>query len=205
MAEDKVQYVEAEVIDGFDRFKGPGSVRIGKAGKPKRFSRSLLFSGVLFILLGIVCIAWPGLALETMAIIIGVGLLVGGIGSIIDFAWSGGLRLFSGWLLASGIIELLMGIMFVVRPLGSMVALSVVVAVSIIVVGAFQLLSAWGTHGHGGRSWLFELLTGIVTVLFGILMLMQPASLVWWVAGFSIVLGVALAVLAFRVPKVLGL
>lgn len=198
MADEKVQTVYAEVIDAPASVEAPK--RSGRAPR-KGPAWSLLVSGVLVALLGVVCFVWPGITLETIALVVGIGFLLGGIGSIVDFAYSGAFRVFTGWLLASGIVEVLLGVVFISRPLMSAYLISWFVAIAIVAAGALQLFFAFRMYRQGGKLWLVEVATGILTVVLGILVIANPATLAYWISAFTIVCGVSLAVLAFRVSK----
>ena len=144
MADSNVTTVKAEVIDG-------SSPRSGASGpKRRRVSWSMLLSGVLFLILGIVCWVWPNLALETIALILGIGFLVAGVGTVADYVLARGF--FSAWLLVDGILDVILGIIFIVNPLVSAWALAWLVAIAIIVSGIMQLFSFAHHRCHHHRA-----------------------------------------------------
>ena len=193
MADSNVTTVKAEVIDG-------SSPRSGASGpKRRRVSWSMLLSGVLFLILGIVCWAWPNLALETIALILGVGFLVAGVGTVADYVLARGF--FSAWLLVDGILDVILGIIFIVNPLVSAWALAWLVAIAIIVSGIMQLFSCWRLRHDMSATWWLSLITGVITIVLGILMLAVPSTLALWLSIFAIVYGVGLVVFAFKAPK----
>ena len=193
MADSNVTAVKAEVIDG-------SSPRSGASGpKRRRVSWSMLLSGVLFLILGIVCWAWPNLALETIALILGIGFLVAGVGAVADYVLARGF--FSAWLLVDGILDVILGIIFIVNPLVSAWALAWLVAIAIIVSGIMQLFSCWRLRHDMSATWWLSLITGVITIVLGILMLAVPSTLALWLSIFAIVYGVGLVVFAFKVPK----
>ena len=50
-------------------------------------------------------------------------------------------------------------------------------------------------------TWWLSLITGVITIVLGILMLAVPSTLALWLSIFAIVYGVGLVVFAFKVPK----
>ncbi len=193
MADTNVTTVKAEVIDDSTGRTG------GRTPKRRRVSWSMLLSGILFLILGILCWVWPNLALETIALILGIGFLVAGIGTIADYVLSRGF--FSAWLLVDGILDVILGIIFIVNPLVSAWALAWLVAIAIIVSGIMQLVSCWRMRRDMSGTWWLSLITGVITIVLGILMLAVPSTLALWLSIFAIVYGVGLVVFAFKVPK----
>ena len=189
MADSNVTTVDAQVVD-----EAPA-----RPPKPRRFSWAMLLSGVLFLILGIVCWVWPNLALETIALVLGIGFLVAGVATIADYVMARGF--FSGWLLADGILDIVLGVIFVVNPLVSAWALAWLVAVAIIVSGLMQLVSCWRLRRAMDLAWWLSLVTGVITIVLGILMLAVPSTLALWLSIFAIVYGVGLVVFAFKVPR----
>ncbi len=174
-----------------------------KVFKPRRFSLSLLISGILFVALGVIGLVWPDLTVETMALIAGIWFVVCGAGSIVDYFASGRSRTLSAWVMISGICEVILGVFFIVFPLYSMAALTTILAIIVLLAGVFQFFSALRLQRGSGNSWLIEVITGILTIVLGILMLLDLTSVIIWIAIFAIIWGVALGILAFRAPKLL--
>ena len=75
-----------------------------------------------------------------------------------------------------------------------------------IVLGIGEIGGAFASRRSGSSAWGWTLAAGILNVVFGVLLLIWPASgiltLVWLVGIFALVGGVALIVLAFRVRSV---
>lgn len=193
MADATSKTVEAEVID---------TRSDALSARRKKLSWSMLFAGALFVILGIVCWVWPNLALVTIAVILGVGFLVAGAANIVDYALGHGV--FSVWLLVNGIFDVILGLIFVLNPLVSAWALTWLAGVVIIVSGIMQLLTCWRLRKDMSPTWWISLLTGLITIILGVLMVAVPATLSLWISIFAIVYGVGLCIFAFRMPKLLS-
>jgi uncharacterized membrane protein HdeD (DUF308 family) len=63
-----------------------------------------------------------------------------------------------------------------------------------------MLSAAFRIDEHHGRWWLA--LGGILSLVYGVLLILAPLLgalvLAWWIGAFSLVFGVALIILAFR-------
>ena len=75
-----------------------------------------------------------------------------------------------------------------------------------IVLGIAEIGGAFASRRSGSTAWGWTLAAGILNVVFGVVLLIWPASgilaLVWLVGIFTLVGGVALIVLAFKVRSV---
>ena len=76
----------------------------------------LIVAGILFIIFGLVCAFFPGLTLASIAFIVGAAFVVSGVVNIATFIRDRDLLSFSGWILAYGILDVLIGAMFVIHP-----------------------------------------------------------------------------------------
>ena len=121
------------------------------------------------------------------------------MGTVADYVLARGF--FSAWLLVDGILDVILGIIFIVNPLVSAWALAWLVAIAIIVSGIMQLFSCWRLRHDMSATWWLSLITGVITIVLGILMLAVPSTLALWLSIFAIVYGVGLVVFAFKVPK----
>ena len=111
------------------RYRGSGGTALG------------LTFGVLSVAFGIVALVWPGPTVTAFAVIVGIwALLVG----IVGFAASIGLRkaVGSGWVwgVASAVLTVILGILLLVWPKGSLVALVWVVGIWAFVLGILLIV-----------------------------------------------------------------
>ena len=142
--------------------------------------------GVLSVILGVLILAWPGITLKILLVILGVYLLAAGVtmffGSLIHHAshWVGGMVI--------GAISALAGIYVFANPQISTLAILTVIAIWAIVVGAMEIVAGFETRDH--RWWL--ILSGIVYALFGLYIFAQPAGgalAIIWLIGLSVIVG----------------
>jgi uncharacterized membrane protein HdeD (DUF308 family) len=105
-----------------------------------------------------------------------------------------------GLLILEGIVDLAAGIVAVVWPAITLVALVWIVAVWAIISGALMLGAAFSLNIDYGRWWLA--LGGVASIIFGILLIIEPfigaVVLTLWIGAYALIFGVFLLVLAFQ-------
>ncbi len=120
---------------------------------PDQLSRNwwaLAGRGVAAIVFGLIAVVLPGAALLSLAILFSAYLFVdGGFGIVSAVrAARGGERW--GWLLAEGVLNLVMAIIAFVFPVGAILAFVLVTAIWAILTGGMMLASAFRLSGQGG-------------------------------------------------------
>jgi uncharacterized membrane protein HdeD (DUF308 family) len=136
-------------------------------GEPlRRASGWLLFLGILLIVLGTFALLVPLFATAFIVLVYGWVLLFAGVGQIVGaFA----VRLWGGFFLhlMMGIIDIVLGLIFL-RNVGLAAAVvTLLLAASFLVGGAFRLVAAFSMRFP---NWGWTALSGAVSVLLGILL-----------------------------------
>ncbi len=156
--------------------------------------------GILGIIFGLICLLNPTLAVEVFVILFAAYMLVDGAFTIASGvkAAAGGERW--GLLILQGLVSIAAGVVAVVWPVITLVALVWIIAIWAIVSGALLLAAAFSLNIEHGRWWLA--LGGIASFVFGILLVIQPfigaVVLTLWIGAYALVFGVFLLVLAFQ-------
>ena len=83
----------------------------------KKWDWSLILAGILLLACGLLCCFAPNLTLATIAMIAGVGFLLSGVLGIVFYVRFRSMMSVSGWSLAYAILDVLIGLMFVLHPL----------------------------------------------------------------------------------------
>jgi uncharacterized membrane protein HdeD (DUF308 family) len=137
----------------------------------------LLALGVLMIILGMFAIGAPQVATLAFQVMLGWILVIGGIAEGIHAFTAQGWRGFLFELL-SAILYIVVGLLLLVNPVGGALALTIVLAVFLIVEGIFKAIMAWRVRDHRGWGWL--LASGILSIVLGLLIWSEwPASGLW--------------------------
>ena len=156
--------------------------------------------GILGILFGLICLLTPGIAIEVFVILFAAYMLVDGV-----FAIASGIKAARngerwGLLILEGIVDLAAGLVAVLWPAITLIALIWIVAIWAIVSGALMLGAAFTLKLDHGRWWLA--LGGIASLIFGILLVIEPligaVVLTLWIGAYALVFGIFLLILAFQ-------
>ncbi len=166
---------------------------------PRGTRWALGLRGFAAIVFGFIVWIWPVLTLRVLLILFGIFLIAAGVFGILAGinAETSNRR----WLLMiEGVLGILAGILTLGWPAITARALLFIIAAWAIVTGFVEIAAAFGARRAGGREWLL-ILSGVVSIIFGILLLVLPVAgilaLVWLIGIYAIVYGITLLVLAF--------
>ena len=158
----------------------------------------LLARAVFAVAFGLVALIWPTITLLILAWAFGIFAIIDGAMQIID-----GIRRRDRprwWItLLLGLLELAAGVLALIWPGISAVALAIVVGAWALVTGLIEIFSAVRQRRERRQPGLL-LLVGLVSVVAGVVILAWPVhgavALATLVGGFAVVYGIVLAVLA---------
>jgi uncharacterized membrane protein HdeD (DUF308 family) len=137
----------------------------------------LLALGILMIILGVLAIGAPTYATLAVQAALGWILIIGGIAEGIHAFMAQGWRGFLLELL-SAILYVVVGVLLLTNPVGGALALTIVLAVFLVVEGIFKIIMAMRVRDHRGWGWL--LASGILSLILGVLIWAEwPASGLW--------------------------
>ena len=147
-----------------------------------------LISGLLLIALGIYFILDPTFTLLSLAVLIGVSMLISGIVDIVIFAVKRDYIAGAGWILADGIITLLMSLFLLFNSVITASVLPFIFGMWVIFTGVSKLISSFDLKKIGVRGWGWFIFIGLLEIALGF------ASFVTPVAGIAIgiIVGISL-------------
>jgi uncharacterized membrane protein HdeD (DUF308 family) len=154
---------------------------------------ALGLNGLLSIVLGVVILAWPGISLFALTIVFGLyALATGAVGLVSSFgAQANGER---GWLIFSSLLGIAVGIIVLVWPSISALALLYVIGAYAVVLGLIAIGGAFWLPIGGGDTALL-VLSGLVSILFGIVMFAKPGDgalvTLALIAAFALITGIS--------------
>jgi uncharacterized membrane protein HdeD (DUF308 family) len=162
---------------------------------------AIVLRGIFAVLFGIGTFLWPGITLAVLVLLLGGYLVVDGILAVL---WALARRnegSFSWELFLVGLASLGAGIVTLLWPGVTALALLWVIAVWAIVRGIFEILAAFHLRRELKNEWLL-VLNGAVTVLFGLVLIFAPVAgilaALWMIGSFAIVAGILMIILGFR-------
>ena len=161
---------------------------------------AIVLRGILAVVFGIIVLASPNIGVAVLILMFAAYAAVDGL-SPSSRRWTmaaPGLRW--GWWLVEGLVSLIVAALALARPGITLLAIVLLIAFRAILLGLFELGGALSGKGVDHR-WLLGI-TGIVSLLFGVLMIARPlagaVALIWVVGVYAVVFGVMLVVVGLR-------
>ena len=180
-------------------------VRAAGVEAVKQGGSTLVLTGVLSVLGGIFCIMAPNFMGWMGTMLFGFLMML-----------FGGLQIFSGidmekktkgrgWTIFGGVLAIIVGLFFVIRPFDGMAVLTWMIAIFLLIEGGFRIAAAFELKPEEGWGWV--LLSGLAAILLGIMIIAKwPYSSLWFlgtVIGIHFLMsGVARIVLGMAARKV---
>lgn len=162
----------------------------------------VLVRGICAIIFGILVLVWPVPALLTLVIFFGAYAMVNGIFTLVSaFRHDAESK---GWLITSGIIGILAGLVAFVWPGKTSLVLLFIIAFWAIFTGIAEIAGGIRLRKVIDNEWML-IVGGVLSVIFGFLLLIWPGAgaltLTWLIGLFALMYGIAMVFLSFRVKK----
>ncbi len=155
------------------------------------FRLVLLIAGVLLLAAGLMMAMSPAATMRAISILLGLILIIAGGVDLAVYLGFRRLLCGVGWMLASGLVTLLLGVLVLFNKWITAVTVPVLFSVWILFAGAATAVRALDLHHFHMRSWLLYLILGLLQVVLGIVALFQPlaaATLVSILVGVQLML-----------------
>lgn len=156
--------------------------------------------GLLAILFGAIAFVAPGAFVLSLVLFFSAYMLVDGAFGIVAAVRAARQHERWGFLLLEGLLDIVVGVAAFLVPAAAVWAFVLLVAAWAILSGGLMIAAAFRLHLDYGRWWLG--LGGLVSVLFGIVLLINPGMsalvLTWWLGAYAVAFGVMLLILGFR-------
>jgi uncharacterized membrane protein HdeD (DUF308 family) len=162
-----------------------------------------LLRGLISILFGVLAFVWPGITLASLVLVFGAFAFADGVFALVGALRGGGRE--HWWLLIlEGLVGIGIGIITVVSPGITALALLFYIAIWAIATGVLEIGSAIALRKEIEHEWLLGL-SGLASVVFGVLLIARPGAgaltVLWLIGGYAIVFGVLLVMLSFRARR----
>ena len=159
----------------------------------------LMLRGAAGILFGLLALLWPGLTLLLLVVMFAAYALIGGIAAVSAAIRHRSIRK-DWWIpLLLGLCTIAAGLIAVVAPGVTALVLIAVMGANAIVTGVLDVVTGIRLKRRGRTEWLLFVI-GILSVLFGIFVLLAPGAgalaLVWMISTYAIVTGSLLFVVS---------
>ncbi|MBV8230101.1 MAG: HdeD family acid-resistance protein [Planctomycetaceae bacterium] len=137
--------------------------------------------GIALVVLGAIALGSVVIASLATAVAIGMLIFLGGVAETLGAFWCRGWSRFFFHLL-SGVLSIVIGVIFLRAPVGALLALTLLVASFLMVGGIFKIVAA---VSYRFAAWGWPLVSGIVDLILGVLIWQEwPASALWVIGLF---------------------
>lgn len=161
----------------------------------------VMADGVLGVLVGIAALFLPGLTVLTLALLLGVALVLQGVAQAVAAAGAASGAPGRGWAVALAVLSVVAGIICVIAPGVGLFTIVVGITVWFFAAGVNELVAAVASP----RGRLFNVVAGVVTLVAAVIVLFSPGVALGTAAVLAGVLflvrGVAEIVLATRLRR----
>lgn len=147
---------------------------------------------LIIVLLGTILYLRPSTAIKTVSWLIGLYFAIQGIVSIVSYLKKDRISLLN-FNLIYGIISILVGLFVILNPFAIANILTVGLGIWLIISGGLKINYGARLKLIKENSWLLTLVVGIISVLFGLMVILNPFSklvLVEVIGLFMLVYGV---------------
>ncbi|MBO3086106.1 HdeD family acid-resistance protein [Cellulomonas fengjieae] len=156
--------------------------------------------GVVLLILGLFMLAQPLASVGVLTWVFGIFAIIDGLVAIGQ--WLGNRKEpGSGWWLASGLMGIALGVVAVVWTEASVAVIFYLIALWVLLLGVLAIIAAVVLYRSRDIGWYWVLTFGLVSFLFGLLLIMNPQTsvsvIVVLLGLFAFVGGVVLVVSGF--------
>ena len=162
----------------------------------------LFFLGLALVIIGLVFLTVPGITLVAVTSVAGAFLVVAGGFDIYAYARHRDEMGLDGWAIAYAICDIVLGAVLLLHPVFLSAVIPWVAGVFMAAYGIFELVAAARAKGSAGRGWV--VFNGVVSILCALAFFLVPASFVLFLAFFLICRGVAMAVCAVTIDRMIA-
>ena len=164
----------------------------------------LLLRGLVAIVFALLTWAQPGVSLAALVLVFGIYVMADGLLGV----WSAIAKRRDNrhwWLLLLwGLVGIVVGVMTFIMPGITGLVLLMYIAAWAVITGVLQIVAAIRLRKEIKGEWLM-ILSGLVSVAFGVLLFLQPGAgalaVAWIIAAYAFIFGVLMVLLAFKVRK----
>jgi len=161
---------------------------------------ALALRGVFAIVFAVIAFVWPGITAAALVLLFGAYALVDGVFALVASLRAARHHGPSGALVLEGILDLIIAAIVFFWPVEALVAIIYFIAIWAVITG-IALIAAGIAMIRVNGEWLL-VLSGIISILLGIILFVQPGAgviaLSWWLGVYALLFGIAMIAAAFR-------
>lgn len=157
----------------------------------KALRSNMFVQAILFILLGLFLILWPGVTVVTVIYLFGALFALSGVASLISYARQKSVDYHSPSVLTTGVLCLLIALVAFVFPGAVASFFSIVAGIILALCGIVCAVRSLELRQFQDNSWIAGLVIGILVAIGGIVVIVNPFGSA---STFILVLGVIMLV-----------
>lgn len=161
----------------------------------------LVISGILLVILGVLCIAKPAATLFTAAWLIGCFTLIAGISKMMFAFKTQSFLPNSGTRMLSSLLQIIIGILFLCNNIFVAISIPIVFALWVLTEGVIVAIQSFDYKKVGFSSWWCMLVFGIAAAIlgvFGLYHLEATGDIIAILIGIGIIITGIAYLVAFR-------
>ncbi len=140
----------------------------------KRFEKRTIISSIIMILVAILLIAKPETMLNTVVTVFGIGMLLDGIFSIVLYIATDKEQKVYSNALAEGILGILISILILIKKDFVISIIPILVGIWIIIKSITKIQLSLNVKTVDEKSWILILLSALITLVIGIIIIVNP-------------------------------
>lgn len=157
----------------------------------KKTKLNFILMAIIYILFGLMFLIRPDTTNKIIVIILGLIITLYGISKIIAHVQSDISQRFQSFNLGIGIIALLIGLFFLIKP-GTIVSMfGAILGLFLFFHGAINFQHAFNLKDMGYKKWWISAIFGLIAICFGFYGILNPRAIS---PAFSIIIGLGLII-----------
>lgn len=156
---------------------------------------NMLVQAIVFILLGLFIIFWPGITITTIIYLFAAIFAISGIASLISYARTSSRSYKSPGVLTSGILLCVLALIVFLFPQQVASFISLILGIILVLCGVVSAVRSFELRAFGGNSWIVSLVLGVAVAIGGIVIIANPFDttivFIYVLGGLMVLNGVA--------------
>lgn len=133
-------------------------------------------ASVVMLLIGIILTVYPGLTTLALSLFVGAMILLFGISKLWGYFAAEQYRDVFRFDLTFGIIATVIGVLMLAHPQWLMSALPTLIGIFVLIDSVFSLQNVFEARRADTSYWWIGLVTSLITLVFGVLLIVDPFS-----------------------------
>lgn len=135
---------------------------------------NMLVQAVVFIVLGLFVLLWPGVTITTVIYLFGAFFAISGIASLISYQRAASPAHHSPAVLTSGVFMLVLALIVFLFPEAIASVFSLLLGIVLALCGVVSAVRSWELRPLGGYTWVVGLVVSVAVAIGGVIIIANP-------------------------------